>query len=407
MTGRRRGPVVLAVAVGATGLGGLPVWLLSAHAPTMTRVLGFDEAVLGLIVSGFFVCSALTGMVAGRFVQARGWRAGVVATGLLAAAGMLGVGLLGGSVLSIMAFLVLGAVANATSQPAANLAVSSSVGSARHGVAFGIKQAALPIATFVVGASLPLFVGDHGWRRAYVVGAAVALGVVACGLLVGRRGSAGPRPDGARGRTIRVDPSVRRGLLLMAVGGGFGTACTMSLGGFLVVSVVASGWSEVAAGRLLAAASVVGITSRVVSGALADRRTGRHLVAVASMMLAGVGGLVLLALSRSVALTVVGALLAYGLGWAWNGVFAYATVRYSGGAPAVATGIVQSAMSVGAAVGPLTFGVLATGPGYPTAWLVAAGTLALGAGFVLLGRRALPPGAATVGRPDLSPTRAA
>lgn len=402
MTDRRRTLGTVSLAVCCTGLGGTPIWLLSAHAPAMGGAAGFDDAGLGLLVSAFFLSSAVSGMAASRFVQVRGWPAGVVAAGSVGAVASLGVALLPASVALLLALLVAGAVANATSQPAANLAVALTVPSARQGLAFGVKQAALPVATFLVGVTLPLFLGEDGWRWAY--GWAAALGLVMAGtvVVVRRRGrdaravpSRGTATAPAEPRSSsRVDEPYRRALVLLSVGGGFGTACTMSLGGFFVVSAVADGWSLPAAGRLLAAASVVGVASRVVSGLLADRRTGRHLVVVAAMMLSGVTGLVLLAVGGSTAVTVLGALLAYGLGWSWNGVFAFAVVRYSGGAPAVATGMVQTAMSVGAAGGPLGFGLLATTAGYSSAWLVAAVSLATGAVFVLLGRRALPPDAA-------------
>ena len=50
------------------------------------------------------------------------------------------------------------------------------------------------------------------------------------------------------------------------------------------------------------------------------------------------------------------------------------------GIPGAATGLVQTGDFAGSLVGPVLFGILATGDSYRTAWLVAAGLALLGVG---------------------------
>jgi MFS family permease len=87
------------------------------------------------------------------------------------------------------------------------------------------------------------------------------------------------------------------------------------------------------------------------------------------------------------ALIVPGALLAFAAGWGWPGLFNFAVVKTSPGAPAAATGITQTGASGGAAVGPLVFGLVAEAASYQVAWLVC-GAFALGSLVAIVaGRR--------------------
>ena len=384
-------------AVGVAGLGTTPVWLLSAFAPQIGEALGFDSVGLGLIIGSFFAVSAITGLTSGRIVASLGWRNGIVLSALSAALSMGAIALFTHNWVVLVLMLALGAVANSISQPAANLAVASAVTHGRQGLALGIKQAAIPIATFLVGVSVPLFERGSDWRLAFAAAACMALLLVLVtgtprrrallnwqtgGVATLRRHLAASSP-----RNSSTGP-VPHALVLLAAGAGFGTAATMSLGGFLVVYAVDRGLTLSESGRLLAVGSAVGILSRVLSGYLADLRGRRHLIVVAAMMLVGSVGLCILAFADGLPMLVAGTVLAFGLGWAWFGVFDLSVVRYSAGSPAVATGVAMTAMSLGAMIGPVAFG-LAAAWSYSAAWLGCAVALVVGAGFMLVGRREL------------------
>lgn len=399
----RRGSVlVVAFAVAVTGLGALPIWMLSAYAPAMQRELEFDSAALGLAIGCFFAFSTITGLPMGRLVERLRWRRSIAVTAIIVAAALVSVGLFASAFLPLVVILCAGAVANSISQPAANLAIASSVRDGRQGIAFGVKQAALPISTFLVGLSVPLFAGGEAWREAYVAAGMIAV-VILIAVVSTRAASVWREhrtallrarislPRFSRpGRVVwGAGMQVPRALVLLAVGAGFGTAVTISLGGFTVSYAASQGFSPAESGQLLAFGSILGIASRIFSGFLADRRRRRHLLVVAAMMAAGAVGMVVLALAGTTFIgLLIGVALAFGLGWAWNGVFHLSVIRYSRIPPAVASSVIQTAMSFGATFGPAAFGLIAA-TSYTAAWFVSAGGLLVAAGFVILARREL------------------
>jgi cyanate permease len=79
---------------------------------------------------------------------------------------------------------------------------------------------------------------------------------------------------------------------------------------------------------------------------------------------------------------VIGSAMAYGLGWAWTGLFHFAVIRDNRTAAASVTGFVQTGLSLGAASGPLFFGVVAQAFSYTVAWSAAA-ALSLGAALTV------------------------
>lgn len=60
-------------------------------------------------------------------------------------------------------------------QLASNLTLSRYVPAHRLGLSFGIKQAAIPLATLLAGAAVPAVALTLGWRWAYGIGAVLAL----------------------------------------------------------------------------------------------------------------------------------------------------------------------------------------------------------------------------------------
>ena len=103
--------------------------------------------------------------------------------------------------------------------------------------------------------------------------------------------------------------------------------------------------------------------------------------AVTILLVLGSLGFVLLATGLA-APFVVGAILAFALGWGWPGLFNLAVVHLHREAPGAATGVSQTGIYVGAAGGPAAFGALYSEAGYTTAWLAAAG-VALAAALML------------------------
>jgi MFS family permease len=161
----------------------------------------------------------------------------------------------------------------------------------------------------------------------------------------------------------------RSGLVVLTIGGGLAAAASTSLGVFLVDAGVDAGLGPGESGLLFAVSSVLGLVGRVGMGWLADRYPRRSLyLTIATLLTVGAAGYALLA-AGAPAPFVAGSLLAYGAGWTWTGLFHYAIVKDNRLTAAAATGFVQTGLSLGAALGPLAFGVVASATSYRTAWL--------------------------------------
>jgi predicted MFS family arabinose efflux permease len=242
---------------------------------------------------------------------------------------------------------------------------------------FGAKQSAIPLATLVAGVAVPTVALTLGWRWAFGISAALAAGA----LLLVPPDQPDPRPahERRRGR-------VGVGMLLLGVAAALAAGAANALAAFLVDSSVTRGLPEARAGLTLTLGSALCVTCRVLVGWLADRWQRGHLGFVAALLAAGTVGTALLAIDSDAAL-VVGVLLAFGLGWCWPGLLAFAVVRLRPQAPAAATSVTQTGVYAGASAGPLGFGLLATHTSYPVAWLAAAASMALACGCVLAAAR--------------------
>jgi MFS family permease len=366
-------------AVSTTTVSVLPVFLTGGLTVQISAELGFDPAGLGLTVALFFAVSALASLPCGWIVE----RYGSGTTSRLAVLGaavvMASVAAFAHSYVALVAILLGGAWCNVLGQLASNLTLSRYVPAHRLGFSFGIKQAAIPLATLLAGVAVPAVALTLGWRWAYVIGAGLALAA----LLVTPRDTAG------REQTPAVPGERATGALaVIGVAAGLAAASSSALGIFLVASAVDRGIDAGAAGLTLTLGSVVGLVLRLLHGWLADRRSGGHIAVVAGSLVLGAGGLVLLAVPGTPAL-VIGTVLGFGLGWAWPGLLQFAVVRLNPSAPAAATSIVQVGVYGGGFAGPVGFGFLATHLSFPTAWLVGAVAMLMAAGLMVLGRRML------------------
>jgi predicted MFS family arabinose efflux permease len=385
-----RQTVLWAIAVATCGV--LPVFLTGGLAVQIRTELGFGTAALGIAVSLFFTTQALSSAPFGRLVEHIGSRRGMQAAALGSAVSLLCIALFASSRNSLFGFLVLGGLANAVAQVAANLALARGVRAERQGLAFGMKQAAIPAATLLSGLAVPLVGTTIGWRWAFT---GCALGAIAIACTV---------PKTAEGQ-VRHDTNEPSGymrpmpLILLALGIGLGSAAAVPLGAFTVESGVAAGLRVEFAGLLLAAGGVVGIAVRLALGWLADRRSAGHLRIVAAMLIAGTAGFVLLATGVSW-LFVIGTVLAFGAGWGWHGLFNFAVVKHNRNAPAAATGITQTGAAAGSAAGPFLFGVIVESASYSTAWLSAAAAALVAVAAILAGRWMLIRHLSTMSKPS-------
>ena len=384
---RDRGPAssrtAAVAAVTVTTAGVLPVYMVGVLWVQLSTDLGFGPTLLGALVASTFGTSAVSALTAGLVVRRFGTSPVVRLSALVAALSMLVIAVGAQHTPVLVGALLLAGWGNGIGQPASNDLIARAVAGDRQGLAYGTKQAAIPLATMLAGLAVPLVAIPLGWRAAFVLGAVLALLVML------------PVPSGARlpaagasAPSEAAGPFRRAPLFVLAAGLMLGAATGNALGSFFVVTAVAGGVAPGTAGVLAAVASGVGAAARVLLGWLADRVRTRWLLVVAAQM--AVGGLFYALLGTGVpVLIAAGAVLGYCTGWAWAGLATYAVTRMHHGAAARATAITQGGIGAGAALGPLAFGALLAASSYAVAWYATAAVSALAGAVVLLGRRML------------------
>lgn len=353
----------------------LPVFLLGATAVSVRTDLGFSESALGVAVAAFWATMALGGVPGGRLVQRLGPTRSI-RTGAVAAT----VALLGTSTArsfsQLVGWMLVGGLASGLANPATDLTIARSVPEGRRGLAFGVKQSAIPTATLLAGLAVPAFALTVGWRWAYLVAALLVVPV----LLVMPR-----LPTGARDtpRSADAGDSSLRTVLLLAAAAGLAMAAMTAGAAFYVESAARAGVALDVAGTLLATGSLFGIAGRLgFAWGLAEAR--RPFLAVAALTgLGGIGSAVIGSGSTGVVL-LLGTVLAFGAGWGWNGLFVHAVVRVNPSAPAAAMGVVVTGTAIGGVVGPLTFGLLVEHRGYGAAWVATCAGFAVAALLMLV-----------------------
>ena len=168
----------------------LPTFLTGALAVQMRQDLGFGTAALGLAAAAFFFAAAATSFGFGRSAERLGPVRSMQLSSALSATVLLAVAVLAHSYAALLAILAIGGLANGLVQPAANLYVARVVRYDRQGLAFAVKQSAIPIATVLGGLAVPLLGLTVGWRWAFVAGQSW--------------------PSPARSWSVEPSPSIRR-----------------------------------------------------------------------------------------------------------------------------------------------------------------------------------------------------
>lgn len=365
--------LAVVVAVGAAGV--MPAFLVGALSLQVRRDLDMGVTGIGVAVAIFFVAAAVGSRPLGRLAERIGPSVAMRACGLGAAVCLFAIGGLARSPAALLGLLAMAGICNAISQPATNLFLTRRTRAVQQGLLFGIKQSAIPLAILVSGLAVPVAALSIGWRPTFAVAGLLALAAAAA---VPREADAiVERPRGAPGG--RLDARL---LGMLALGVGLSSLGPNALPAHLVASGAEAGISEASSGLVLAAGSLLSLVVRVFAGWMADRR-GRHdFTPVAALLALGSIGFALTASGRPGPL-VIGALIAFGLGWGWNGLFHFAVVNSNRDAPAAATGVTQSGIYAGAALGPALFGLIAGEVSFAAAWATSA-TFMLTAAIVIL-----------------------
>jgi MFS family permease len=379
--------------VSAATLAVLPSMLLGGLALLVRDELDFGAFELGAAIAVFFTASALVSVPAGVLSELIGPRLALLAATAGTAATLVGVGWLASSWLTLLPFMFLGGTANTVTQVATNHLITRRVPARRMGLAFGIKQSAIPAASMLAGIALPVLGLTVGWRATYLLAALGFVPVVALLLRVSA-------PAGRRGRRARSGDAPIRVLILVSLGAGLATAAGNATTAFTVAAADDAGFTAAGAGLLLMGGSLAGITLRVGGGWLADRLGRGSLLLAGGLIGLGVLGYLGLAAGTSPIGRVIATLVAFAGGWGFPALILLSVARTNPRAPATAMGVARLGPSLGAIFGPLAFGALVDGPGYPAAWLMAAASALLSAVLLLAARPLLKPYRAAPGEVD-------
>lgn len=352
----------------------LPAFLVGAAAPLIARDFSFTSTALGFSVAAFFAATSLSSVAGGRLADRLGAATMLRVAGAGSLVSLLAIAATATSFLRLLVWVVVAGASAGLALPAASLTIA--VGARmRRGLMFGWKQSAPPLASLLAGVALPVVGLSVGWRWSFL--GAASLPVLGAVLLP--RGLP-LRASGVPGERDAQLPYHQ--LIPIAIASAFSSAAALAMGAFLVSSAVDGGLDEATAGTILATGSIAGIGMRLLVGWRADFHVGGHLRAVALMVAGGAVGHLLLALQGGAGVTVLGAVLGYGLGYGWSGLLFFAIVQLCPQAPAAATGVVNMGATAGAGLGPVLFGVVAASS-FRLAWIGAATISALASALLL------------------------
>jgi MFS family permease len=358
-----------------------PIIVASVLAAQLIDEFDISRAEVGFLVTASGLVGALVSPLFGRVTDRLGPVKSVVGTlvaGALTLAALASAPTYG----VLVGAAILTGFPNGWGNPSTNALIVDNVPAGVRGVITGIKQSGVQIGTFLGGLLLPVFAGWWSWRVAVLIFLAMPVG----GLLgmIGRRESS--RHERRDTRSDGVLPISVRWVAIYGFVSGLASSAIIAF-----VPLFANedlGWSEEAAGSMIALMGLTGIVARVAWPRLSERSLGHgrtlRILAALSVLSAS-----LLALSS---LDVVGvwalpmAVLLLGAGAiAWNAVGMLAVMDFSPtGSVGKGTGLVLFGFLFGLAIGPPLMGFSVDQLGtYTPGWAVTGALMAI-SGFIAI-----------------------
>jgi sugar phosphate permease len=339
--------------------------------------LGLGE--VGVVLTSIWIGATLALLPWGLLADRVGER--LVLAGGLAACGVATAGAaLAPSVAPLVVILAVAGAAGVAVNSASGRAVMQWFGREERGLAFGVRQTAIPLGGVVAALGLPAVEGAAGLDAAFVFLGGLSLGGALLGAAVLREPRrAAPEPT-VTGSVLRDSR-----LWLLSLAGGLYVFAQAVLLSFLVLFLHDErGLSTARAAGALAVVQALAIALRIGVGRWSDL-LGARIVLLRWIGIATVGALaVSAALARAPVELLVPALVAAGaLSMAWNGLAFTAAAELAGAArSAAAIGFQQTALSVFVMVAPVAFAALVEA----TSWRAAFALLALSplAGWLVL-----------------------
>ncbi len=348
-------------------------------APAVRREYDLALGGVGVVLTSVWIGGTVGllpwGLLADRVGERRVLAAGLAVCGVATAGAAYAPG-----VAALVVVLSVAGASGVAVNSASGRAVMQWFGPHERGLAFGVRQTAIPLGGVVAALALPLVERAAGLDGAFSFLGAFCLGGALLGAAVLREPArAGPEAPVA-GSVLRD-----RRLWLLSLAGGLYVLAQTVLIGFLVLFLHDERrLSTARAAAVLALVQALAVALRIAVGRWSDA-LGTRLVPLRRIGIATVAGLVLsAALARGPLELLIPALVAAGaLSMAWNGLAFTAAAELAGAArSAAAIGFQQTALSAFGMVGPVAFATLVEA----TSWRTAFGLLALSplAGWLVL-----------------------
>lgn len=358
-----------------------PIIVASVLAAQLIDAFDISRAQVGFLVTGSALVGSLASPLFGRITDRLGGVGSV--RGTLAGGGIaLAIYALSPTYWLLVGAAFLSGFPNAWGNPATNALIVENVPPGERGLITGFKQSGVQFGTFLGGMLLPILTAWWSWRAAVLT-----FLVMPAGGLLALAGHHGTRHQAVRHRTQHG--ALPREVAWIAFYGFLSAVATSAIIGFVpLFANEEMGWSETAAGTLIALLGVAGIGARLWWPRLAERRLGhgRTLVILALISTCTAVALTLASAGALDPWILVPAVLMLGIGSvAWNAVGMLAVMDLSpDGAVGRGTGRVLLGFLFGIAIGPPLMGYSVDLLGTYTPGWIATGVLLIASGALAL-----------------------
>jgi MFS family permease len=370
MTGSRLAAAVLAATLAIQVYASVAAAATAVLAPAIAATFAVESGWIGVFVGLVYAGGMCGSLASGGFIE----RYGAIRTSqgcvLLCAAGtaLIAAAPAGAPWLLALAALVIG-LGYGPITPASSQLLARTAPPGRMAITFSIKQTGVPAGAALAGALLPTLASDSSWRGALSWLALAAVPVLLSAQPIRarldaerRRRRLSLRSAVAPLRYLRTPALRQLALTSLAY-----SATQVSLTSFLVVYLTETlRYPLVAAGLVLAAATIGGVAGRIGWGVVADRwlapRTALAIVGLAAAVLslvlavahAGWGAATVVILCMALGATAIG----------WNGVQLAEVARLAPpGLAGPVTGAVGFVTFSGVVIGPPLFAAIASATG--------------------------------------------
>ena len=348
-------------------------------APALRDAYGLTLGQVGVVLTSFWVGATVTFLPWGLLADRVGER-WVLVTGLAVCGAAAAALAFASSLVALLLLLALGGGAGVSVNSASGRAVMQWFAAGERGLAFGVRQTAIPLGGVVAALAVPPLERAGGLEAAFLFLAGLCAAGALAGALVLRERAREPTEAPAVPWTMRD-----RRLWTLSLASGLYVVAQVALTGFLVLFLHDErGFSSGSAAAVLAVANALGIAARVAAGRWSDK-LGARVVPFRRLGIAGVVALgVSAALVSAPASLLVPALVAAAtLSMAWNGLAFAAAAELAGRARSgAAIGFQQTALALFGTAAPVAFAALVEA----TSWQAAFALLALSplAGWLVL-----------------------